>query len=81
MANSVVRLNLSELASTAALGVNLTDADVAAKLEAGANQLTAKGSISVGGVCTDKSGNIYVSDFARHTVLKIDEGGRVSVLS
>ena len=81
MANSVVRLNLSEIASTAALGVNLTDADVAAKLEAGASQLSDKGSISVGGVCTDKSGNIYVSDFARHTVLKIDEGGRVTVLA
>jgi sugar lactone lactonase YvrE len=81
MANSVVRINLSELASTAALGVNLTNADVAAKLEAGALQLSAKGSISVGGVCTDQSGNIFVSDFDRHTILKISEGGKVSILA
>jgi len=81
MANAIIRLNLSELATTAALGVNLTDADVNAKLEAGPLQLADKNSISVGGVCTDQSGNIYVSDFDRHTILKIDEGGRVSILA
>jgi len=83
MSNSVIRLLSSELASTAALGVNLTNADVAAKFEAGPLQL-AEGdldSISVGGVCTDQSGNIYVSDFARHTILKVKEGGEVSILA
>jgi sugar lactone lactonase YvrE len=83
MANSVVRLNLSEIASTAALGVNLTNADVVAKYVAGPNQLSsgALDSISVGGVCTDKSGNLYVSDPERHTILKITEGGSVSILA
>jgi len=79
MANSVIRITQSDLATTAALGVNLTDAEIAAKLEAGPNQLTAKGSVSVSGVCVDNSGNIYVSDLDRHTILKIDEGGRVSL--
>ena len=83
MANSVVRLNLSELAATAALGVNLTNADVAAKYVAGPNQLSsgALDSVSVGGICTDKSGNLYVSDSERHTILKVTEGGAVSILA
>ena len=81
MANSIVRLNLSELASTAALGVNLTNVDIAAKLEAGATQLSTKNSVSVGGVCADQSGNIFVSDFDRHTILKVSEGGQVSILA
>ena len=83
MANSVVRLSLSEIAASIALGVNLTNADVAAKYEAGPNQLVsgALDSVSVGGICTDKSGNIFVSDSERHTILKISEGGQVSILA
>lgn len=81
MANSVIRLTSSEIATTAALGVNLTNADIAAKLEVGANQLTAAGSVSVGGVCCDQSGNIYVSDVDRHVILRIREGGQVAILA
>lgn len=83
MANSVVRLSLSEIAASVALGVNLTNADVVAKYEAGPNQLSsgALDSINVGGICTDKSGNIFVSDSERHTILKISEGGQVSILA
>ena len=79
MANSILRLTLSEIASSAATGVNLTNADVVAKLEAGPTGLLAKGSTSIGGICTDNSGNIYVSDMDQHVILKVDEGGRISV--
>ena len=81
MANSIIRLTLSELASTGALGVNLTNADIVAKLEAGSAYLADKGGSAIGGVCTDYSGNIYVSDAAEHVILKVSEGGQVSVLA
>ena len=83
MANSIVRLSLSEIAATAALGVNLTNADVVAKYVAGPNQLVSGDldSISVGGVCVDKSENLYISDSERHTILKVTEGGSVSIIA
>jgi sugar lactone lactonase YvrE len=81
MANSIIRLLSSDIASTAALGVNLTDADITAKLEAGPNQLTARGCDEIGGVCRDKSGNLYVSDVANNLILKVSEGGQVSVFA
>jgi sugar lactone lactonase YvrE len=83
MANSVVRLSLSEIAASVALGVNLTNADVVAKYKAGPNQLSsgALDSVSVGGICADKSGNIFVSDSERHTILKISGSGTVSILA
>ena len=79
MANSIIRLISSDIATTAALGVNLTDAEVALKLEAGPTGLSAKGSVQIGGVCTDRSGNIYISDVANHVILKVSEGGQTSV--
>lgn len=78
MANSVIRLIASEIATTAALGVNLTNADIVSKLEAGPIGLLVKGCTSVGGICTDQSGNIYVSDVDEHVILKINEGGKIS---
>jgi sugar lactone lactonase YvrE len=81
MANSIIRLTLSELASTAALGVNLTNADIVAKYEAGPTDLSARGGSSIGGVCTDNSGNIYISDMDEHVILKVNEGGEVSVFA
>ena len=81
MANSIIRLTLSELASTAALGINLTNADIVAKYEAGPTDLSARGGTSIGGVCTDNSGNIYISDMDEHVILKVNEGGEVSVFA
>lgn len=81
MANQVVRFSMSDAATTAALGINLVDADVNARLEAGALGLLVRGSTAVSGVCTDNSGNIYVADSARHVILRIDEGGRISTLA
>ena len=69
--NQVIRFALSD-----ASGV--TGFDVTSKVEAGAAGLLARGCTTVGGVCTDYSGNIYVSDYKNHCILKIDEGGQVS---
>jgi len=79
--NKVIRLALSDAGSTAALGVNLTNDEITAKQEAGIQGLLLKGSVAVGGVCHDYSGNIYVTDWYRHCILKIDEGGRISIFS
>jgi sugar lactone lactonase YvrE len=79
--NKVVRFALSDAAATAAAGVNITDARLAAKVEAGSEGLVVKGSVNVSGVCTDNSGNIYVADSARHVILKIEEGGTISVFA
>jgi len=81
MSNNIILLTGGELAQTAALGVNLTDADIAAKIEAGPLGLLAKNSISIGGICTDYSGNIYISDPENHVILKIKEGGVISILA
>ena len=81
MANSIIRLISSDIATTAALGVNLTDAEIALKLEAGPTGLAAKGSVQIGGVCTDQSGNIYMSDVANNVILKVSEGGEISVFA
>lgn len=81
MANSVIRLTAAEIAETAALGVALTNAEIATKLEVGPNDLLGKGSVSVSGACVDYSGNIYVSDLDRHIILKIEEGGKLSILA
>ena len=69
--NQVVRFALSD-----ASGV--TGFDVTSRVEAGVTGLLARGCTRVGGVCTDYSGNIYVSDYVNHCILKIDEGGRIS---
>jgi len=69
--NQVLRFALSD-----ASGV--TGFSVTSQVEAGAAGLLVRGCTRVGGVCTDYSGNIYVSDSAQHCILKIDEGGRVS---
>jgi sugar lactone lactonase YvrE len=81
MANSIIRLLSSDIASTAALGVNLTDADIADKLEAGPVGLAARGCDEIGGVCRDKSGNLYVSDVTNNLILKVAEGGQISVFA
>ena len=39
--------------------------------------LTTAGSVAVVGVCTDWSGNIYLSDATKHIILKVTEGGVV----
>lgn len=79
--NKVVRFALSDSGATAALGVNLTNAEITAKTEAGVQGLLLKGSYGVHGICHDYSGNMYVTDLYRHCILKIDEGGRISIFA
>jgi len=81
MTNRVVRFALSDAGATAALGVNLTNAEVLAKREAGATGLLARGGTAVFGICHDYSGNMYVTDSVQHCVLRIDEGGRISIFA
>lgn len=69
--NQVVRFALSD--ANGVFGF-----DVSSKVEAGAIGLLVRGSTRVGGICTDFSGNIYITDSAQHIVIKVDEGGRVS---
>jgi len=75
----IIRLGLSDAGTTAAAGVELTDAEVLAKTEAGNQALTWPISYSgIVDICVDYSGNIYGVDNARHCVVKIEEGGRIS---
>ncbi len=74
----VVRFALSDSGATAATGINVTNARVASKLEAGPIALAFKNLKAVGGVCTDYSGNIYVSDQEEHVVMKLSEGGSLT---
>jgi len=80
MANEgrLIRLTSSDIASTAALGVNLTNAEIAAKLEAGEANFASKSGVSPRAVCADYSGNLYVCDRLSHAIYKIDEGGQIS---
>jgi len=48
---------------------------------AGLLGLALKGSTHIGGVCTDPSGNIYVTDSGNDIILKITEGGDILVLA
>jgi hypothetical protein len=76
----IIRLALSDAGSTAAEGVELTDAEILAKTEAGDLRLAHDPIIYTGivGMCVDYSGNIYGVSNTRHCVVKIEEGGRVS---
>ncbi|HUV85047.1 MAG TPA: hypothetical protein VMV86_05010 [Methanosarcinales archaeon] len=78
--NKVVRFALSDVATTAALGINVTNADINAKVEAGAFGLAVYGGTNATGCCVDCSGNIYISDFVKHAIYKIDEGGNTANL-
>ena len=74
----IIMLALSDLADatgTVDSGVNLTNAEVAAKTEAGNNQITARGGRSCYAICHDWSGNLYVADANRSFIFKVTEGG------
>jgi sugar lactone lactonase YvrE len=81
MANEgrVIRIISSDIAGTAALAVNLTDANVASKLEAGETTFASLNGEDPRGICCDWSGNLYIADTAAHAIYKLDEGGRFSL--
>jgi len=43
--------------------------------------LLVRGSTHVSGACTDHSGNVYVTDAQKNIILKITEGGTISVIA
>jgi len=53
----------------------------AGALTANEAALTAVGSTAVAGVCTDWSGNIYLSDPEKHIIIKVTEGGDVKLFA
>jgi len=48
---------------------------------AGISGLAIKGSTSLADACVDRSGNIYVTDKDKHIVLKVTDGGVITVLA
>lgn len=77
----VVLFKLSDLAANASAAINITNANLSAKAIQGATALTAKGLTNIGGICEDYSGNIYVTDYAQHVILKVTEGGKVNTVA
>jgi hypothetical protein len=55
--------------------------DAISQIFSGVIQLSLKGSTGLAGVCTDNSGNLYVTDALRHIVLKITESGNIYVVA
>ena len=74
----VVLFKLSEIAGSAAAGVNVTEAALNDKAIVANLALAAKSVQSVGGMCVDKSGNVYVSDDEQHVIMKINESGQIN---
>jgi len=81
----VVVFKLGELAGTAAEGVNITRVKLDAKAIVGKLQLEDKGVSAATpvmlGMCVDKSGNIYLSDYDDHIIVKINESGKINRLA
>lgn len=77
----VVLFKLSENVSTAAAAINVTEAGLNSKAIVSDIGLAGKSVQKVGGMCTDKSGNIYVSDEEQHVIVKVTESGNVNVIA
>lgn len=73
MSVRLIKLGLSDSGATPALGVNLTDAEVAAKTVVGPDQFTAAGIGRAYDICHDYSGNLYISDDTQHVIAKVNE--------
>ena len=74
----IVLFKLSDVASNAAAGVNVTEAALDSKAIVANLALAAKSVQSVGGMCVDKSGNIFVSDEEQHVIMKVNESGQIN---
>ena len=77
----VVLFKLGVQAATASAAINVTESGISSKAIAATNALSAKNVESVGGMCVDNSGNIYVSDDQKHVIVKITESGNVTVVA
>ena len=76
---TLTQFKMSQLAATAAAGVEVTNAEVLSQSEAAVIMLENKDCQSVAGVCTDYSGNTYVADNEQHCIFKISEGGAINI--
>ena len=79
--NKVIRLALSDAGSSAFAGLQLSNAEITNKQEAGRLNLLVVDSVLVTGVCHDYSGNLYVTDTSKDAIFKVSEGGALSVFS
>ncbi len=77
----IVLLKMGVIASSNAAAINITDATLANVVVQNTTALTAKGLTNIGGMCVDYSGNIYVTDYAQHIILKLTEGGVVTTVA
>lgn len=80
----VVVFKLGELAATPSAGVNVTRTILDTKAIVGTLQLNDKGITTASpsiGMCVDKSGNIYLSDYDDQVIVKMTEGGKINHLA
>ena len=77
----IVLFKLSELAASVASGIQITESELTSKAVVAALALAGKSVQSVGGMCCDKSGNIYVSDTEQSIILKINESGKINTIA
>ena len=77
----IVLVDLGEQAVSAASAINITESGLNAKAVVSNLTLAAKSVQKVGGLCTDNSGNVYVSDEEQHIILKVNESGQISVIA
>lgn len=75
MANKILRLRFGASASA------ITADTIASRVFVGDEALEAVGSSAIGSVATDRSGNIYFTDFEEHAVYKVSSDGSVSLLA
>ena len=78
--SKIALFKLGELASVSD-AINISEDKLRSKAIVGQLALAEKSVQSVGGMCVDNSGNIYVSDDVSHVVLKVTESGNVTVLA
>ena len=77
----IILNRLSDIASTAAAGINITETEITASAVVADLTLAAKSVQSVGGIAADKSGNVYVSDDEQHVIMKITEDGQINTFA
>ncbi len=77
----VVLFKLGENVATAASAINVTESGLSSKAIVSSLAIAAKNVESVGGMCVDNSGNIYVSDDQQHVIVKVTESGQITTLA
>jgi sugar lactone lactonase YvrE len=77
----IVLFKLGEQVATAAAAVNVTEARLSSKAIVSSLAIAAKNVESVGGMCVDNSGNIYVSDDQQHVIVKVTESGQITTFA